>query len=145
MKEFVDLSNARLDEQRKVMEKIVADGKCPFCAENLFSYHKKPILKETPLWILTENQWPYNNTKLQLLAIYKPHAERLSELPDQAGAELLELFKWAEKEYGLPGGGFAMRFGDTKHSGGTVRHLHAQFIQPDLEKQGYEAVRFKIG
>ena len=144
-KSFVDLDNAREDDQRDVMRDIIAAGECPFCAENLRKYHKQPILRESEHWLLTTNQWPYDHTKLHLLAIYKTHAERLSELVPEAGRDLLELMQWAEAEYDVPGGGWAMRFGDTDHSAGTVLHLHAQFLVPDLESPGYEPVRIKIG
>lgn len=142
---FVDTHNARFDDQRKVLQQIIADRGCPFCGEKLFKYHKKPILKEGKFWILTENQWPHDNTKINLLAIYKEHAESLAEINPDAGKELVELFQWAEKEYSVPGGGFAMRFGDTRYSAGTVKHIHAQFFVPDREKPDYKPVRFKIG
>jgi ATP adenylyltransferase len=144
-KTFVDLDNGRLEEQKREMEKISDRGHCPFCLENLRLYHKDPILKETEFWLLTPNQWPYENTKIHLMAIYKEHAEVLSDLKPGAGEDLLQLFAWAEKEYHVPGGAFAMRFGDTSYSAGTVIHLHAQFIMPNIEKADFLPVRFKIG
>jgi diadenosine tetraphosphate (Ap4A) HIT family hydrolase len=127
------------------MENIKNEKHCPFCEENLRKYHKEPILKEGKYWILTKNQWPYKGTKLHLLAILKKHAERLGELTPEEGAELFELFQWAERSNRVLGGGFAMRFGDMRYSGGTVRHLHAQFIVPDVDNPDAEPVRFKIG
>ena len=144
-KQFVDMDNAREDDQRQVMQQIIEDAHCPFCMENLRKYHKQQILKDGKYWILTPNQWPYENTKLHLLAILKVHAEVLSEIAPEAGQELLELFAWVEKEYDVPGGGFAVRFGDTNYSAGTVAHLHAQYIVPDIEKPGFTPVRVKIG
>jgi ATP adenylyltransferase len=142
---FVDTDNARSDDQRAVMADIVDAAHCPFCSENLHKYHKQPIIRETDFWVLTTNQWPYEHTKLHLLAIYKHHAVKLAELDPAAGTDLLQLFQWAEAEYQVPGGGWAMRFGDTNYSAGTVAHLHAQFVVPDLESPGYEPVRIKIG
>lgn len=144
-KSFVDIANARKDDQRTVMQDILAENHCPFCSENLHKYHKQPIIRETAFWTLTTNQWPYEHTKLHLLAIYKHHAVKLAELDPVAGTDLLQLFQWAEAEYQVPGGGWAMRFGDTNYSAGTVAHLHAQFVVPDLESPGYEPVRIKIG
>lgn len=143
----VDLDNARVEEQKNVMTDILSANHCPFCTENLRKYHKEPILKETTYWILTKNQWPYAHTKLHLMAIYKNHATRLSELKPEAGIELIELFQWAEKEYDVPGGGFAMRFGDTDYSAGTVAHIHAQFLVPDIHNPNYmdKPVKIKIG
>jgi len=143
--QFVDLDNARLDEQRQVMQEIVSQEHCPFCMENLRKYHKQQILKDGKYWILTPNQWPYDFTKVHLLAILKEHATTLAEIPAEAGHELFEMMTWAEKEFKTPGGAIGMRFGDTSHSAGTVNHIHAQFIIPDLEKPGFVPVRFKIG
>lgn len=145
MNKFVDLDNAREDEQRAVMEQIINAGHCPFCRENLAKYHKKEILQEGRFWLLTENQWPYDFTKVHLLAIYKEHAENLSELNPKSGEELLRLMQWAEKQYQVPGGAWAMRFGSTEYSAGTVNHIHVQFISPDISDPDYECVRLKIG
>jgi ATP adenylyltransferase len=143
--DFVDLDNARVDEQRAVMKEIINQDHCPFCQENLRLYHKEPILKDGQYWIVTKNQWPYENTKLHLLAIYKSHAERLSELEPEAGTELLKFFAEIEQELQIPGGGFALRFGDTDYSAGTVAHIHAQFIWAEIETPNFTPVRFKIG
>ena len=105
--QFVDLDNAREDEQKKVMEDIIKANHCPFCEENLKKYHKEPILKEGEFWIVTNNQWPYKNTKVHLLIIYKEHVINLANLDSNAGKELFDLIKWAEKEYHVPGGGWA--------------------------------------
>lgn len=149
---LVNLENTRTDEQRKVMEKILKEDHCPFCKENLSNYHKKPILRETENWLLTEIQWPYDKTRAHLMAIAKNHITTLSGLPKEAGSELLELFQWVEKEYGMKGGAvglgsaLAMRFGESKYSSSTVTHLHAQMIFPDSDAiLPDESVVFYIG
>lgn len=142
---FVDIDNSREEEQVKVMEQIIEDGGCPFCMENFQKYHQQEVLKDGKFWLLTPNRWPYKNTRYHFLAILKTHAENLQEIPQGAGEELIELFQWLEKEYQLPGGGWAMRFGDTNYSAGTVKHIHAQFIVPDIDKPEFKPVRFKIG
>lgn len=142
---LVDIDNSRLEEQRAVMEKIIEAGHCPFCLENLEKYHKQEILKEGKYWLLTTNQWPYKHTKVHLLIIYKEHATNLQELDPQSGIELLEFVQWAAEKFQIPGGGWAMRFGDTNYSAGTVAHIHVQFIMPDIDHPEYEPVRIKIG
>lgn len=143
--QHVDLANARMDEQREVMKDIIEANHCPFCLENLKKYHKQPIIKETNHWLLTANQWPYKNVKHHLLIILKTHKEFLSELTIDEGAELIEVLKFAQEHTNAPGGGFAMRFGDTDYSAGTVAHLHAQFIIPDIDAPDFKPTRFKIG
>ncbi|MBX4211259.1 MAG: hypothetical protein KW806_00445 [Candidatus Yanofskybacteria bacterium] len=147
-KQFVNLNNARLKEQISVMKEIETIGVCPFCPEHLKKFHKKPILKKTRYWLLTKNQWPYENTRIHLLAITRKHTETLSELPKGAGEELISLARWAEKKFKIKSGGFGMRFGDPSMNGGTVRHLHAQIMTPLITNQKskqYKPVRLRIG
>mgnify|MGYP001788399472 CR=1 FL=1 len=139
------MDNVRLEEQGQVMQKIIEQDHCPFCPENLAKYHKLPLLKQGKFWTLTPNQWPYSHCRLHLLAIATQHVETLQDLDPEAGKELIEMFQWVEHEYAVSGGGFAMRFGDTNYSAGTIKHLHAQFIFPDITAPDYEPVRFKIG
>ena len=127
-KDFINVKEVRVDEQRAIMEQIVKDGVCPFCMENFTRYHKQPILRDGERWILTPSQWPYENTKHHFLAVSKKHIERIEELQAEDITELLEHFKWANKEYEFPGGAFFMRFGNMKYNGSSVAHLHAQLL-----------------
>src|SRR3989344_3245317 len=145
---FINVSTIRRDDQRAVMEEIKRQGHCPFCRENLDKYHKRPIIKKGKFWILTENQWPYEKTKHQLLAIYKTHIEHIKELDPRAGKELIEMFTDEAGKRDMEGGGIAMRFGSSKHGnfGSSVLHLHAHLIEPDLEKfEENESWKFKFG
>jgi len=143
--DFINLNNAREDEQIEVMQKIANQAHCPFCSENLRLYHQQPILKEGKYWLVTKNQWPYEHTKHHLLLIYKSHATKLAELEAKAGTELFAMIKELEKEFGFEGGGLALRFGDTDFSAGTVNHLHVQLIVPDAMAEDFEPVRVKLG
>jgi diadenosine tetraphosphate (Ap4A) HIT family hydrolase len=145
---FINKINSRTEPQKKVMEEINKEGHCPFCRENLDKYHKKPILEEGKFWLLTDNQWPYENVKNQLLAIYKKHIEHISEIENGASDELVALFTEEAKKRNIPGGALCMRFGsnpDKGNYGSTVLHLHAHLIEPDLENPQKEKVKFKIG
>ena len=147
-KKFINMNLVREESQRKVMEEILRQGHCPFCPENLNKYHKNPILKEGKFWLLTENQWPYEKVKHQLLAIHKNHIEHLSEMTPEAGQELIKMFAEESKKRKMDGGFIAMRFGSSEHGnyGASVLHLHAHLIQPDLEKlKKDEAWKIKFG
>ncbi|MCD8484236.1 hypothetical protein LRY60_01305 [Candidatus Woesebacteria bacterium] len=100
--QFIDIDNARKEDQIQVMQEIAGNAHCPFCAENLEKYHKQPILRKTEHWLLTTNQWPYDHTQHHLLIIYKDHATNLNELATEAGTELFELVQWVEKTYNVP-------------------------------------------
>ncbi|PIR59223.1 MAG: hypothetical protein COU69_01400 [Candidatus Pacebacteria bacterium CG10_big_fil_rev_8_21_14_0_10_56_10] len=145
VRRFVDISNARHDDQRDVMRRIIAAGHCPFCRQNLERYHTPPIIKEGKYWLITTNKWPYRHTRHHWLLIGLEHWESFAEAPAAAGAELFELVAWLERQHNLPGGGVAIRFGDTDYSAGTVKHLHAQVIIPDIEADDFQPTRFKIG
>lgn len=145
---FINTKVIRREDQRVVMAEIEKQGHCPFCRENLAKYHKNPILKEGKFWLLTDNQWPYEKVKHQMLAIYKDHVEHLSDIDPEAGKELFEMFGQMARERKMEGGGLAMRFGTSVHGnfGSSVNHIHAHLIEPDLAKLGdTEAWRFKFG
>ncbi len=146
---FINVSSVRRDDQKKVMKTIEQKGHCPFCCENLDKYHKNPIIKEGKFWLLTENQWPYEKIKHQLLAIYKIHIEHLKDLDPNSGQELFEMFAEEAKKRNIAGGGIAIRFGSNPelgNYGSSVLHLHAHLIEPDLATlQDNEAWRFKFG
>lgn len=130
-KEYVDIENARGKTYKKTILQIIEDGVCPFCEEHLPKYHKEPIIRTTEFWILTTNQNKYPGSKTHLLAILRAHAENLEEIPIGALEDLNDLFVWSKKEFNISGGGYSMRFGDTKRSGATVKHLHAQLFEPE--------------
>lgn len=141
---FVNLENARFDDQRDVMRAIEEDGVCPFCPEHLNTYHKQPLLREGEHWKITPIQWPYEHTSTHLLAIAAYHAEKLQDLRDGSFDELQKHFQWAETEYQIAAGGLAMRFGDVRLNGASVKHLHMHLIVPDPDKSPQAKVRFKI-
>ncbi len=143
-KDYVNLDNARHDDQRNVMSTIVEDGVCPFDEEFLANYHKQPILRQGTFWTLTLNQWPYEYTRVHLLAIARQHVETIDELEAGAAEELFDHVKWAIQEYQIDFGGLAMRFGDVRHNGASVNHLHAHIIVPDKDKPADAKVKFKI-
>ena len=142
---FVDMRHARFDDQRAVMRRIIEAGHCPFCRENILQYHEQPLIHEGKHWILTPSQWPYASTRLHLLIISKLHITKLADLPPEAGLELIRVLQYAETIFDIPGGAFAMRFGNTSYSAASVMHLHGQLIVPDIASPDYKPVRFKIG
>ena len=145
---FVCLSNAREPRQWSLMEKIFVAGTCPFCPPFISDYHKQPIIMENNGWILTTNQWPYENTRVHLLAIHREHAERLADLTDEDWCDLGQLMRCAEVEYQIAGGGLALRFGNPDYNGGTVKHLHVQLMTADITDQTsplYKPVRLRLG
>ena len=144
----VELSNARLPEQREVMEGILVDDVCPFCTESLAKYHKKPILERGDYWLVTENQWPYENTEFHLLLIALRHVQTLSEFGEDLGPAFAELGKLACKyldAYGTDTSGLGMRIGEPSLTGGTVDHLHAHLLKVDTNAPSGTKLKMKLG
>ena len=145
-KTYVNIGNARLPEQLEAMKRIEDRKQCPFCPENLFKEHSQPILWEGNYWLLTKNQWPYSQAHLHLLAIYKEHAEKLSDISPDAGKELFEMLNWIEKTFDVVSGGVAFRFGDIRFNGATVSHIHVHILEPNPPtEENYAPIRFRIG
>lgn len=145
---FVNLRNARTEDQYKIMEMIQKEGFCPFCPEHISKAQLKPIIKQGKYWQIRENRWPYKNTRVHLIVIHNRHVEKLSEISPEAAKELFELAKWAEDKYQILGGAIGIRFGDFHLNGGTVLHLHAHLIAADITNRddpNYQPVRFRVG
>lgn len=119
---------------KSVLQNIESDGVCPFCAEQLATYHKKPILHEGKSWLLTENMYPYENSSVHLLVIHKSHIEHMSELTAESWSELRDITVTELRRRGILGATFMMRFGDTRFNGASVNHLHAQVIAGSGDK-----------
>jgi len=141
----VNPRNAKSKGYGKVIRAIADTKQCPFCPDN-FKYHKKPILRRSHGWFITENSWPYKNSQKHFLIIALKHKETLAELTLADTRDILHLAAWAVKTYGIKGGGLTMRFGDTNYTGATVAHLHAHLIYPEAGKKGpSKVVNFPIG
>ena len=145
-KKFVNVKNARTGEYEQVIKEIATTGKCPFCKEN-FKYHKKPTYKRKGKWFLTNNSWPYKNTKNHLIILGDKHKENFSELTSSDLESIRYLANWAIKNWKIKGGAIAMRFGDTDYTGASVSHVHFHIISPEIDKKTKRAkvVNFPIG
>jgi len=145
MNTFLNLENARTHDQKELMEKIIADGVCPFCKENFARYHPKPVLKETEHWFFSENMSPYEGTKHHYIFVYKPaHISTPAEMSQAAWSDLLEIIRWALKQYSIDGGTVAMRFGTAKKFANSVMHLHGHLIEPDVDNPSHPGVTFRV-
>lgn len=127
----VDTENAAIAKRADytaVLNKIIADGLCPFCEKNLSAYHPRPILHRSKYWLVTENAWPYEGTKHHFLFIAIPHLEALEDVPTLMWADLQKTYGKLIKKYGVKGATFMIRSGDTAYTGASVTHLHGHLI-----------------
>lgn len=137
----VVVDHARSDKQKKVLEEIAKSGECPFCIGNLAKRHKRPITLASDHWIVTENQWPYENAAIQILIIAVRHVETILDLTAEEWVDWSAVVVRACYRYNIDAGAVCMRFGNPEVSGASVKHLHAQLIVPIREGP----VRFTIG
>lgn len=128
---LLDLGNARVEAQREKMKNLLAEGKCPFCSENLEEYHDNPIEWEHSgsYWVVTKNDYPYANTPSQhYLLIHKTHIESITDVSPNASRELFVLVDQIARRCGVTGASLLMRFGSSIFTGATVSHLHTHVI-----------------
>lgn len=144
-KTHVNLDHARVAHQIEVMKRIIADGKCPFCRDNLLEYHTKPLLFENEYWILTENFAPYEGARKHYLLITQEHCVGFWELSDEAKLSLFSILDMVREKDAIEGGSIVMRFGDTEYTSGTVTHLHAQLITGASREAGTEKILTALG
>ena len=148
MSDFVNFDNAANRSggiYGNVISQILKDGVCPFCPESLAKYHKNPILKEGKFWLLTDNLYPYEGSKYHELLIHKAHITTFAEISKEAWNELNDFITSFTVEKKIPGGTFFMRFGDTRYTGASVGHLHANFVSPDGEDKDRKPIIARIG
>ena len=146
-KVYVNLHHARTKEQITVMSKIVLDGVCPFCPENIKKYHSKPIIKNGKRWILTENMSPYEGTKYHFLLISKRHFTMPGDINSEEAADLFKIISWLTSKYKISGGTIILRFGNPDMTGATVDHLHFHVVVGNSSRQdpGAIGIKKKIG
>jgi len=137
-------SGARVAEQLRRMEDLEARGVCAFCPENLRSETSSPITLETDHWLIKDNDFPYERTRLHVLVIPKVHVATVADLPPEAQAEFLPTIAQVEQHYNLGSFAVAMRAGDMHLNGGTVEHIHAHVIVGDTDDPNHQPVRFKV-
>ena len=127
----VDVRNAQVVKRggyTQTLEAITAGGFCPFCEEHLFKHHQRPLLFKTEHWLVTENAWPYKGLRHHFLFIVRKHLERTENLSPAMWTDLQRSYQIFVKRYRLKGATLMVRSGDTRITGATVNHLHAQVI-----------------
>ncbi len=147
MSDFVNQQNARPGGYDKVIADIALQNVCPFCPEHLAEFHKKPMTHRM-FWIVTDNQFPYMPSRNHKLIIHTEHIDHVSKILPEAWTELYEIVQELVGENTIAGGTFLMRFGETKFTGASVTHLHANLVQSNPEDPSYDpavGLRTRVG
>lgn len=120
---------ARTKEQADYMQKTVGKDLCPFCPPQTEKW-ENPVIKKFSRWILKKNDFPYKDHDHHFVIIFEEHTNDISEFTEADWISLGVMLKWTVREFGIKGGGFAMRFGHSDYNASTVRHLHAHIQVP---------------
>ncbi len=140
MSDFVNQQNARPGGYDKVIANIASQNVCPFCPEHLAEFHKLPMTRRK-YWIVTDNQFPYTPSKHHKLIIHAEHIDHVTKIVPDAWTELYEIVQELVGENVITGGTFLMRFGETRFTGASVTHLHANIVQSNPEDLTYDPKR----
>ena len=135
---FVNTQNTRpAGGYDKVIADIAEKNVCPFCPEYLLEFHKNPI-ERRKYWIVTDNMYPYAPAKHHKLIIHTEHIDHISKIIPEAWTELYEIVQELVEKNVIAGGTFLMRFGETKFTGASVTHLHANLLQSNPDDSSYD-------
>ncbi len=142
---LANLNHARFADQLASIRESNERGICPFCPEELRQDATRSVYHDDGAWIITNNRWPYQGTRVHLLIIPHRHVNHFDELTSAEIESFRQNVAWANKEFKITGGSLIMRFGDTSLNGSSITHLHAHIIEvwPTGHPQ-YEEVNVNI-
>lgn len=146
-----DVSNAREDIQRRIMEELAHTGECFLCPEVIqriatkYSGIATLPLHEGAHWFIKENDFPYAGTRLHMLIAPKRHAVKMEDLTAGEFLELQHMISWVNKTYDIQGAALFVRYGDMSYTGATLAHMHFHILHGVAKHDGCEAIRPKLG
>lgn len=147
-KRGVDTQNAMIvkrNDYMEVLNKILDEGFCPFCEENLLKHHQKPILYKSKHWLITENSWPYKGTRYHFLFIPRMHMETIEDMPAKVWADLQKQYARTVAEHSITGATLMIRSGHTDITGASVNHLHAHIIVGSARTKKTKTIKALVG
>ncbi len=144
----VDIENSVIAKRAgytEILKKIQREGLCPFCEENVIKYHPNPILFKNSHWIVTTNAWPYEGSKHHFLLISRKHIESAAEATPESWKSLGTAFKKICRDQKLTGESLFMRSGDSRMTGASVSHLHAQIVAGSVRNKNSAPILALMG
>ena len=113
----------------------ISRGECPFCPEYLDP--KKNVIIGRSVsgeseWVMWVNPYPHKHTDTHIIMIPTRHLSHMRDLTGDDWICIGGLNRRIHEQFDIPGGGFAMRFGDPTYNAGSLEHLHANIMVPDL-------------
>ncbi|KAA0205956.1 hypothetical protein EDM68_03745 [Candidatus Uhrbacteria bacterium] len=127
--QVLTLVYCRSYNQYVVMIEDYRVGKCSFCDP---MDDRNKVIAEARGWRMWVNPFPIKHTSPHLILAPVRHQLTTDPISIEDFTAMGVLFNRAKHGFGFTGGGFVMRFGSPRESTGTVLHLHANIIVPDL-------------
>lgn len=138
------LGNARHDEQAEQMRQLEASGTCLFCPGRVDDPADEHVVLRAEHWVVRQNAYPYQGTRLHLLVVPRRHVTDLLDLPDHELAEFWQVGRQIRRRYGLDFFGLGVRCGECAYTGGTIAHVHVHLVVGDVDDPGHTPVRLKV-
>ncbi len=127
---YVDLANCRSNDQKHQYQQILEEGYDPFETVERIKKLGNEVVYENKNWIAFQNQH-YTDRKNHFVVIAKRFVTEPSELQIAEKFDLFEAYEDLTNMYDILGGMLVMRFGDTRLSGASVKHLHFHIVEPN--------------
>lgn len=134
-------ANARNEVQAAYMRELEENGICLFCPETLRSAPDQKVHFESEHWIVSENRFPYPDTKLHLLLIPQEHVRDMIDLSEEARDDFWDVLEKCRKSWSLGFYKMMTRCGDTNFTGATIEHLHLHLMVGDSFSEDHSPVR----
>ncbi|MCG8918128.1 HIT family protein [Actinokineospora sp. PR83] len=140
--ELYYLGNSRLEEQRAEMIRLEEAGVCLFCPEHR-PRDQVPLLR-TDHWSVVPNRYPYQGTRVHLMLVPDEHVTDMADLSGAAQADFWPTLRWTRDRHGLTHYGIGVRNGESRFTGGTIKHLHVHVLTGDVDDPDHTPVRMKF-
>src|SRR3989338_11697015 len=112
--------NARHPEQLKRMKRLAKEIGCFFCKDNYLKVGASPAIYQGRYWYIKRNDYPYEGSVHHYLIASRKHITRITNVTAPALKELLEIVRWIERKFKIPGESIFVRSGDMRYTGAKI-------------------------
>lgn len=130
-------------EYREQLVQAAATGQCIFCKPDFQAkaLHEANDASLKYGWLVLHNNYPTTDRQgghpqFQLLIMSKEHRDDTKPLDGIDWVLITGLVEACKEEFGIKGGCYFLRDGDSTISGRTVRHTHVHYYVPRVGEDG---------
>ncbi|HEY4518325.1 MAG TPA: hypothetical protein VJG48_01735 [Candidatus Paceibacterota bacterium] len=104
------------------------EDQCPFCQPP----DPEKVFYEDRFVVGRISDFPHKHTRYSFLVYPRAHIVSRANLGSEVWLGILKSWEVACDKSPVMGGALAIRFGDPRYNAGSVEHLHANILVPDL-------------